>query len=137
MKKFLSIALFVFLCLNACFCISCSKNVSGTYKFVSLTKTNGQEETLYEIEDAYSGSLGETIISQDFLTLELKEDNTFFITNKMGDNLSTLFGGKWEQKDDEIVLIPDGNACNPLVFTIENKTITFNNVNTILVMQKI
>jgi hypothetical protein len=103
---------------------------------VSLTKTNGQTDTIYEIGDVYGGGLGETIISQDFLTLELNEDNTFFIMNKIGKNLSTLFGGKWEQEDDEIILIPDGNACNPLAFTVENKTITFNSVNTILVMQK-
>ncbi len=135
MKK-ISIALSIILCILVSFSFSCDKNVSGTYYFLSLTKTHNQQDTVYEVGDVYSGSLGETTISQDFLTLELKEDNTFFITNKMGDNLSTLFGGKWEKEGNELLLIPDGNAYNPLAFTIENKTITLSSKNTILVMQK-
>ena len=141
MKKLLGLILAIIVCLSCAISTACSiTSQSATYKFKSLSITANGQTTSVAVGEVYPFTNDEYIVEEDFITLEIKRGYIFTISISVNGEYSTIMGGKWEKKDGVLYLVPDGNASNPLEFSVKNKTLTLNTTeyerNIILVLEK-
>ena len=79
---------------------ACSTSVVGTYKFVStVTTVNGEVTEEVKVGDTQGG----LTVTADFMVIELKEDNTFTMTQVGYEQTGT-----WEQDGNKITLTITG-----------------------------
>ena len=80
-----------------CVCLTaCSTNIVGDYKFYSMKGNEAGIEISYKVGDDI---LGVGKITEDFMTLSIKEDNTFTIT-AMGSETK----GTWKEDGGKYIL---------------------------------
>ena len=89
----------VIMCVSFAACSS--TNFVGTYKFKSMQGSSMGMEINIEVGKEYMG----VTITEDYMTLEVKEDGT--LTMSAAGGLSTQTG-TWEEKDGKIVMTYGG-----------------------------
>ena len=114
MKKLLTLALSLIMCVCCFGLIACGKDggAEGTYKLDSITL----DGVTYEIgDDAPWG--GE--ITADVYIIELKGDNKAVVTSKMG--AETVIEAEWSLDGDKLSLTAEGETSEA---TLKDGTIT-------------
>ena len=96
--------------------------VAGTYKLASMSMaiSPGEDPVVLEVGDEYMGE----ILSEDFYTLELKDDNTFTMHINVGSgetSFSQEQDGTWELDGNKLSLTAEGETVEG---TLEDGTIT-------------
>lgn len=81
----------------------------GTYKLYQIIE-NGKT---YELGDEWD----EKILTKDFYTLELYEDESFLMTSNGND--SFFVQGTWKQSENTLILTPAPQYGNPMSFTYD------------------
>ena len=99
MKKVLTSLLVCSILLCCMFMTACSP--VGTYKFYRLSYSQNGIEMEIEAGEAFMG----VTITEDFLTLELKDDGTGSMTTQ-----GTTVNITWTEEDDEIKVSSSGNT---------------------------
>lgn len=92
---------------------ACSTNVVGTYKFKSMTYTeNGIQMNIEAGKDIMAGMS----VTEDFMVIEIKDDNTFTIS-AMGETVE----GTWTVEGKTLKLEVEGEVQEA---TLKGKTLT-------------
>lgn len=125
-KYFLLTALAgVFMCL--CFVLTaCSSKIEGTYKFKSMSYTQGGVTVELKAGETFMGAI---TLSEDFMTLTLNEDGSVSATMNAGEIETST--GTWTKKEDgkiEITINGDAQICScdgkTLVISMDGSTVT-------------
>ena len=103
MKKLLGVILAIVMLTSCMFTLGCSKEIEGTYKFDYMTMYSDGVEIELEAGEKYMGMY---TLSENFVTLVLKEDGSCIFSMSMGDE--GLMSGTWRQEDDELIITIDG-----------------------------
>lgn len=103
MKKLLGVILAIVMLTSCMFTLGCSKEIEGTYKFDYMTMYSDGVEIELEAGEKYMGMY---TLSENFVTLVLKEDGSCIFSMSMGDE--GLTSGTWRQEDDELIITIDG-----------------------------
>ena len=86
----------------ACFAFAaCSSGLEGTYKFSSMTVTEGETTTTIESGESYMG----ITLDEDYIVLELKKGGDFSM-KAMGQTQK----GTWKEEKDVIKLTANGST---------------------------
>ncbi len=117
MKKFIATVsavlatVFMFVLITACG----GGSFTGTYKFSSMTMSGNGVNMDLKVGQEYMGMS----LSEDYVVLEIKEDNTFKMTTA-GQEQS----GTWKEEDGKYVLTMDGEdqaaTLNGTTLTLEH-----------------
>lgn len=124
MKALLEAVVFLTLCL----CLAaCSKGITGTYKFSSMSMNQGGLSVDVKAGEAFMG----VTVTEDAYTLTVNEDNTWTMTVNMGQNVTQ--SGTWEEKDGKYVFTTDGETME---VTLSGNTLTFEQDGVKVVLKK-
>lgn len=116
MKKVLAAVVSTLAIVALCVCMSaCSTSITGTWKFHKASGSAGGTEINIEAGKEYMG----VTISEDYIVLDINEDNTCKMS--MGGGTSTM-EGTWEQKDGKYYITFEGESVE---MTLNGKTLTF------------
>lgn len=120
MKKLSILILSALLCVFSIVMIGCG-SVAGTYKFESLSGSEGGIEINVEAGEEFMGMT----ITEDFMVLDLKEDGSCVVT-MYGE---TAEGATWVKDGDKVIITAEGEELaltidgNKLVMTQDGATI--------------
>ncbi len=79
---------------------ACSGSIVGTYKFSSMSMTAPGMEINVKAGEEYMG----TTLKEDYIVLEVKEDNTFTMTTAGAEAVN----GEWREEDGKYILTVAG-----------------------------
>lgn len=128
MKKVVKGLLAAVVFLTLCICMAaCSKGITGTYKFSSMSMNQGGLSVEVKAGEAFMGFT----ITEDAYTLTVNEDNTWTMTVNMG--TATTQNGTWEEKDGKYMFTVDGESIE---VTLDGNTLTFEQEGAKIVLKK-
>ncbi len=111
MKKIVSILFATLLCLCGIMIVGCG-NLAGTYKFRSLSGSEGGIEIHVDVGEEYNG----VTITEDFIVLELYDGGTCKLTA-----YNQTLSGVWSSEGNKITVTADGEDT---VFVKKGKKLT-------------
>lgn len=114
MKKLVATLSAVISTVLMCVLIAACSNTSftGTWKFSSMSMSGNGVSVNLKVGEEYMG----VTISEEYVTLEVKEDNTFTITTA-----GQTQNGTWKEEDGKYILTVDGDDQTA---TINGKELT-------------
>lgn len=123
MKKIVTILMATLLCVCSLMIVGCS-NVAGTYKFKSLSSSDGGIEINVEVGEKYNG----VTITEDFVVLELHDDGTCKLTA-----YNQTLTGVWTIEGNKITVTTDGDDS---IFVKKGRKLTMVEDGTTIVLSK-
>lgn len=129
MKKVAISVLSVLAVMIMCVCFSaCSSSITGTYKFESMSVTQGSVTTEIKAGEKYMGMV---TLSEDTFILTINDDNTIEFKTNMGEEVTVK--GTWEKKDGKYYLTIEGDSQE---VTISGNKLTMESDGAKLVLKK-
>ncbi len=128
MKKAVKGLLAAIVFLTLCLCMAaCSKGITGTYKFSSMSMQQGGMAVEVKAGEAFMG----VTITEDAYTLTVNEDNTWTMKVNMGEEMTQ--SGTWEEKDGKYLFTNNGESME---VSLDGNTLTFEQEGMKIVLKK-
>lgn len=130
MKKTITIVLSaITMVILSVFIAACSSSVTGTYKFSSMSMSEGAVNVEIKAGESYMG----VTVGEDAYVLTMNGDNTWEMKVNLGEKMTEK--GTWEEKDGKYLLKSE-NDTETITATLDGKTITFEQDGMKLVLKK-
>lgn len=112
-----------------CMCFAaCSSSVAGTYKFQSMSMSQGGATVEIKVGEQYMGMI---TLNEDAVVVTLNEDNTVEFKMNMGQEATMT--GTWEENDGKYYITIEGETQE---VTIKDGTLTMENDGAKIVLKK-